>query len=320
MANGQIGSTPGGIEIATSPQAASGGGGGGVTGVTGTTPIHSSGGAAPNITIDAATTSARGTMSAADKAKLDGLSAGVTAVTGTAPIASSGGTTPDISIAAATTLVPGSMSAADKTKLDSVTAGAAVAGVSGTGPIVSSGGTTPAISLLNSGHSLGRLVCPVQIDYAALTAASSFVSANWTPGKYREIIVKFQGSFSAFSYLGFRANTDAGTNYEDIGLDNNTAASNDGSAGGVLGFARCGVLVSAGACITDEIRFFPLTDGNNRVGWSIGGSMTGTLGSSYQRIVSFGWLDTTTDVTGISLLPSAAATITGVVNVYGIPD
>ncbi len=45
--------------------------GGTVTGVTGTAPISSSGGITPAISISAATTSAAGSMSAADKAKLD---------------------------------------------------------------------------------------------------------------------------------------------------------------------------------------------------------------------------------------------------------
>jgi hypothetical protein len=47
-----------------------------VTGVTATAPIASSGGTAPVISISAATTSAAGSMSAADKTKLDGIAAG----------------------------------------------------------------------------------------------------------------------------------------------------------------------------------------------------------------------------------------------------
>lgn len=124
-----------------------GGGGGGVASVTASAPLASSGGANPNITITAATALARGTMSAADKAKLDAISAIVTDVLATAPIASSGGATPTISIAAATGAVPGSMSAADKTKLDGITAGAAVASVGATAPVTSTGGTTPTIAL-----------------------------------------------------------------------------------------------------------------------------------------------------------------------------
>lgn len=49
------------------------GGGGGVTAVTGTAPIVSSGGAAPAISIVAATASVPGSMSAADKTKLDAM-------------------------------------------------------------------------------------------------------------------------------------------------------------------------------------------------------------------------------------------------------
>jgi hypothetical protein len=143
----------------------------GITSVTGTAPIVSSGGATPAISITAATTSAAGSMSAADKTKLDGITAGaaVATVTGTAPIVSSGGTSPAISITAATTSADGSMSSADKTKLDGIAAGAevnvnadwnAVSGdaqilnkptivssVTGTAPISSSGGTTPDISI-----------------------------------------------------------------------------------------------------------------------------------------------------------------------------
>ena len=50
-----------------------------VTGVTGTAPIVSSGGTAPAISITAATTGAAGSMSAADKTKLDGIASGANA-------------------------------------------------------------------------------------------------------------------------------------------------------------------------------------------------------------------------------------------------
>lgn len=97
--------------------------------------------------VEPASTAVSGTLSAADKTKLDGITPGaaVASVSGTAPIASSGGTTPAISITAATTLAAGSMSAADKTKLDGITPGAAVASVGATAPCTSTGGTTPNI-------------------------------------------------------------------------------------------------------------------------------------------------------------------------------
>jgi hypothetical protein len=54
-----------------------------VTGVTGTAPIASSGGTAPVISITAATTSAAGSMSSADKTKLDGIATGAQVNVGT---------------------------------------------------------------------------------------------------------------------------------------------------------------------------------------------------------------------------------------------
>lgn len=61
---------------------------GGVSSVSGTAPIASSGGSTPAISIAAATTSAAGSMSAADKTKLDGVASGATANTGTVTTAS----------------------------------------------------------------------------------------------------------------------------------------------------------------------------------------------------------------------------------------
>lgn len=56
---------------------------GAVANVTGTLPIVSTGGNNPAISINAATTSAAGSMSASDKTKLDGIATGATANTGT---------------------------------------------------------------------------------------------------------------------------------------------------------------------------------------------------------------------------------------------
>jgi len=53
--------------------------GGGVTAVTGTSPIASSGGTTPAISISAATQGTAGSMSAADKTKIDGIESGATA-------------------------------------------------------------------------------------------------------------------------------------------------------------------------------------------------------------------------------------------------
>jgi hypothetical protein len=95
--------------------AVGGGGGGTVTGVAGTAPIVSSGGSAPTISILPATTGAAGSLSAADKVKIDALPLTiVSSVTGSAPIVvATGTTTPAISINAATTSLPGSVQLAD---------------------------------------------------------------------------------------------------------------------------------------------------------------------------------------------------------------
>jgi len=55
----------------------------GVTAVSGSSPISSSGGTTPTISISAATTGAAGSMSASDKSKLDGIASGATNVTNT---------------------------------------------------------------------------------------------------------------------------------------------------------------------------------------------------------------------------------------------
>jgi hypothetical protein len=132
-----------------------------VTGVSGTAPIVSSGGAAPAISINAATTDAAGSMSSTDKTKLDGIAAGaqVNVATNigqgiltetTIPLTSSTGT--GTTLPSATIDLAGLMSSADKTKLNGIAAGATanagtVTGVTGTAPIASSGGATPAISI-----------------------------------------------------------------------------------------------------------------------------------------------------------------------------
>lgn len=75
-----------------------GGGGGGLAAVTGTAPIVSSGGTSPDISINAATTSTAGSMSAADKTKLDGIATGATANTGTVTSVSGTGTVSGVTL------------------------------------------------------------------------------------------------------------------------------------------------------------------------------------------------------------------------------
>ena len=91
---------------------AGGGGGGGVTSLAVTAPINDTGTAsAPNIGINAATTTTAGSLSAADKTKIDALPSTIVAsITGTTPI-QIGGTAsiPNVTIDAATAAAPGAV-------------------------------------------------------------------------------------------------------------------------------------------------------------------------------------------------------------------
>jgi hypothetical protein len=96
-----------------------------LTDVTGTPPIvvTSPTTTTRNAAITPATDGAAGSMSAADKSKLDGLSPGVTSIGVVPPLTSTGGATPLLAITAATEADAGSMSAADKSKLDAIVPG-----------------------------------------------------------------------------------------------------------------------------------------------------------------------------------------------------
>ena len=156
-----------------------GGGGGDITAV-GTTAPLTGGGVAGDVTIAirAATETLSGSMSAADKTKLDGIAAGATAnvgdvtgVTASAPL-TGGGTSGDLTIALpdATTTVAGAMSAADKTKLDGIAAGA----TANVGDITEVGTTAP----LTGGGTSGSVT--IAINPATTTAAGSMSSADKT--------------------------------------------------------------------------------------------------------------------------------------------
>ena len=85
-----------------------------VTSVTGTSPVVSSGGTTPAISMPAATASVNGYLTSTDWTTFNNKGSGtVTSVTGTAPVVSSGGATPAISMAAATTSVNGYLTSTD---------------------------------------------------------------------------------------------------------------------------------------------------------------------------------------------------------------
>jgi hypothetical protein len=163
-------------------------GSGTVTNVTGTAPIVSSGGTAPAISITAATTGAAGSMSAADKTKLDGIQAGAQVNVGTnlskssstTDVSLNSSTGSGVSIGTVTTLVAGVMTAADKSKLDGIAPGSqvgTVTSVTGTGSyggLSLSGTVTGAGNLTFSGTPSGTW--PISVTGNSATADSATIS------------------------------------------------------------------------------------------------------------------------------------------------
>lgn len=122
--------------------------------VTATSPVVSSGGTSPNISMPVATTSVDGYLAHIDWNTFNGK---VSSVTASAPLTSSGGITPNIIASVfvasgashASGIVPDPGASAGTTHFlrEDATWAVAVTSVTGTSPVVSSGGTTPAISI-----------------------------------------------------------------------------------------------------------------------------------------------------------------------------
>jgi hypothetical protein len=131
-----------------------------VTSVTGTSPVVSSGGNTPAISMPAATTSVSGYLTSTDwntfngKSNTNGTVTSVAALTigttGTdlSSTVATGTTTPVITLQVPTASATnrGALSAADWTTFNNKGSGT-VTSVTGTAPVVSSGGATPAISM-----------------------------------------------------------------------------------------------------------------------------------------------------------------------------
>ena len=160
-------------------------GAGTVTAVTGTSPIVSSEGATPAISLPAATNAAPGYATAAQIAALEAATAAQHAIAtiGTGNGLSIAGQA--ISLAPATASVPGAATAAQITKLDGIAAGATanvgtVTGVTGTAPVASSGGAAPAISMAAATASVDGYATATQITKldGIAAGANAYVHPN----------------------------------------------------------------------------------------------------------------------------------------------
>jgi hypothetical protein len=201
-----------------------------LTSVTGTAPIVSSGGNTPVISISAATNSAAGSMSAADKTKLDAatnantastivtrdasgnFSAGTitAALTGNATTATTStniagglaGAVPYQTAANTTTLLAKGTAGQVLTMNSGATAPqwstpttGTVTGVSGTAPIVSSGGATPVISISAATTSVAGSMSA--LDKSKLDAITGTNTGNQTITLTGDITGSGTGSFAA---------------------------------------------------------------------------------------------------------------------------
>ena len=155
----------------------------------GTTAPLTGGGTAGDVTvaIRAASPTQSGSMSAADKAKLDGVAANATAndgdvtgITASAPL-TGGGASGDLTIALpdATTTAAGAMSSADKTKLDGIAAGA----TANTGDITEVGTTAP----ITGGGTAGSVTIAIRAATATLSGSMSAADKAKLDGLERQI-------------------------------------------------------------------------------------------------------------------------------------
>jgi hypothetical protein len=134
-----------------------------VTSVTGTSPVVSSGGNTPAISMPAATTSVSGYLTSTDWNTFNNKGSGtVTSVTATSPVTSTGGTTPVIAMPAATTSVNGYLTSTDWNTFNGKGSGT-VTSVGGTGTVsgISLSGTVTSSGNLTLGGTLNLSSPPV---------------------------------------------------------------------------------------------------------------------------------------------------------------
>jgi len=231
-----------------------------VTSVTGTSPVVSSGGNTPAISMPAATSSVNGYLTSADWTTFNGKQpAGtyVTSVAATSPVTSSGGTTPTIAMPAATTSVSGYLTSTDWNTFNGKGSGT-VTSVSGTtGRITSTGGTTPVIDLASGVVTAGTtgsstLIPIVTIDtYGRVT---SITTASNPQGTVTSVtgtapVVSSGGATPAISMAaatgsvnGYLTSTDW-TTFNNKGSGTVTSVSGTGT---VSGISLSGTVTSTG--------------------------------------------------------------------------
>ena len=258
-----------------------------VTSVTGTSPVVSSGGNTPAISMPAATTSVSGYLTSTDWNTFNNKGSGtVTSVSATAPITSSGGATPNLAMPAATTSVSGYLTSTDWTTFNNKGSGT-VTSVTGTAPVVSSGGATPAISMA-----------------AATTSVSGYLtSTDWTTfnGKQAALVSGTNiKTINGSTVLGSGDLTVTGT---PAGSTTQVQYNNAGAFAGSSGFIyntttqRLDLGGTTGGLVT------PKGTTAQRNGTAIGGEIRfNTTTNCLEVYNGFSWINLTTSVYSASYL------------------
>ena len=230
-----------------------------VTSVTGTSPVVSSGGTTPAISMPAATGSVNGYLTSTDWTTFNSKQpAGtyVTSVAATSPVTSSGGTTPTIAMPAATTSVSGYLTSTDWNTFNNKGSGT-VTSVSGTtGRITSTGGTTPVIDLVSGVATAGTtgsstLIPVVTIDtYGRVT---SITTASNPQGTVTSVtgtapVVSSGGATPAISMAAANTTTNGYLTSTDWNTFNGKGSvSSVGGTGTVNGITLSGTVTTSGS-------------------------------------------------------------------------